>query len=693
MQDFISENSTTIVVSTVVFCLCSLCTAVMTRDGAATAKKSSKKPQGQPQPKWHVLQALNYVVLAVFVSSITYAVFNYRKLVADSQPMGGAMDHSISSSPLTSMFFPLMVLWTVCLAYFFGFFGISFLDTEALGESPSSFGLQETARQADAAEAAENARALKKPAAVSAQTHMPPKTQTPVGVAVPTPRNDTPICAERAVAASSQQNRPRASSAHVTEGGGGAGEAGSIHEEVDYTTLTDEEILKDLIGGNLKDYQLEKKLGDYERAVSLRRMLYENILDKKLDLIPFAGYDYNKVFGANCEIVIGYVPLPVGVVGPLVINGEPIYVPMATTEGCLVASTNRGCKAISAAGGCQAVLLKDAITRAPCLRLPSAMRAAAVKRWAAVPDNYLRLEEAFNSTTGFGRLESVDCTIAGRNVYMRFCCMSGDAMGMNMVSKGCLKAIEVLELEFPDLVLVAISGNMCTDKKPAAINWILGRGKSIVVESVIPDRIVKTVLKSSVHDMIETNKQKNHIGSAMAGSIGGFNAHAANIVSAVFLATGQDPAQNVESSNCLTIMEYAEDGQSLHVSVTMPSIEVGTVGGGTHLPAQAGCLDICGVRGAAKGPNALPGDNSRKLAMIVGSAVLAGELSLIAALAANHLVRSHMQHNRKPTEAAPTAMEQHAAILRKTASMPEISSVSFAQHQQAAAANTSSSAV
>ena len=112
----------------------------------------------------------------------------------------------------------------------------------------------------------------------------------------------------------------------------------------------------------------------------------------------------------------------------------------------------------------------------------------------------------------------------------------------------------------------------------------VGRGKSVVCEAVIPDSIVRNTLKSSVHDMIETNKQKNHIGSAMAGSIGGFNAHAANIVTAVFLATGQDPAQNVESSNCMTIMEYAEDGKSLHVSVTMPSIEVGTVGGGTHLP-------------------------------------------------------------------------------------------------------------
>jgi hydroxymethylglutaryl-CoA reductase (NADPH) len=172
----------------------------------------------------------------------------------------------------------------------------------------------------------------------------------------------------------------------------------------------------------------------------------------------------------------------------------------------------------------------------------------------------------------------------------------------------------------------------------------------------------------------------------MAGSIGGFNAHAANIVTAIYLATGQDPAQNVESSNCLTIMEYADDGISLHISVTMPSIEVGTVGGGTHLSAQNNCLDICGVRGASR---ISAGDNSRQLAMIVASGVLAGELSLMAALAANHLVRSHMQHNRKPTTtaAAPApasastgeggatasgAAHGQATMLRRNASMPDV---------------------
>jgi hydroxymethylglutaryl-CoA reductase (NADPH) len=612
-DEFFLEHGTAVIISSILFGLFAFVTSSVTNNNK---KSDDLKSKIKPQPKWGVLRFCNYIVLAIFIGSITFATLNYKKVLM--QPVG-------SASPLTHMFFPCMVLWTCCLAYFFGFFGISLIDTDEISESPSSFGLEDAQRQAKNAEKSIKQKEV-----------------------IPVSRNDTPICAEG--------KQPIVNS-----------------EELNYETMSDDEVLGYLLAGNLKDYQLEKKLGDYERAVKLRRGLYENILDNKLDLIPYSGYDYNKVFGANCEIVVGYVPIPVGIVGPITMNKEPIYIPMATTEGCLVASTNRGCKAISVSGGCNAILLKDGITRAPCIRMPSAVRAAAVKHWVANKDNYALLATAFNSTTGYGKLESCEATVAGRNVYLRFCCMSGDAMGMNMVSKGCLKAIETLEVEFPDLILIAISGNMCTDKKPSAINWILGRGKSVVIEATIPEKIVTSVLKSSVHDMIETNKHKNHIGSAMAGSIGGFNAHAANVVTAVFLATGQDPAQNVESSNCLTIMEYADDRKSLYVSVTMPSIEVGTVGGGTHLPAQAGCLEICKVRGAAKGENAMPGDNARQLALIVGSAVLAGELSLMAALAANHLVQSHMQHNRKPQAVVSEAPAKAiVSNMRKTASMPII---------------------
>jgi hydroxymethylglutaryl-CoA reductase (NADPH) len=227
-------------------------------------------------------------------------------------------------------------------------------------------------------------------------------------------------------------------------------------------------------------------------------------------------------------------------------------------------------------------------------------------------------------------------------------------MGMNMISKGTEKALAHLSAVFPTMQLISVSGNYCTDKKPAAINWIEGRGKSVVSECVISGKIVESVLKTTVERLVRVNTSKNLIGSAMAGSIGGFNAHAANIVTAIFLATGQDPAQNVESSNCITLMErylsshlYASvnDGKDLYLSCTMPCIEVGTVGGGTSLPAQSASLGLLGVKGANREN---PGANAQGLAMIVCASVLAGELSLLSALAAGHLVKSHMEHNRKP---------------------------------------------
>eukprot|EP00968_Pinguiococcus_pyrenoidosus_P029095 scaffold8305_cov229-Pinguiococcus_pyrenoidosus.AAC.2 len=332
------------------------------------------------------------------------------------------------------------------------------------------------------------------------------------------------------------------------------------------------------------------------------------------------------------------------------LDGEPVFVPMATTEGCLVASTNRGCKAISACGGARSRVLKDGITRAPCIRMPDTMAAADLKAWVETPANFALVQEAFNSTTNYGRLVSCTPTVAGRNVYLRCVCFAGDAMGMNMVSKGCLKVIDLLQEHFPDMELVAISGNVCCDKKPAAINWIEGRGKSVVVEATITADVVRKTLKTTVDAMVEANRQKCLIGSAMAGSVGGFNAHAANIVAAAFLATGQDPAQVVESANCITLMEAIDvEGQTekaLLMSVTMPSLEVGTVGGGTSLPAQRACLEAMNCAGASKAPNA-PGTNAQALARAIGAAVLAGEMSLMAALASNQLVRAHMTHNRK----------------------------------------------
>nr|GMC98977.1 3-hydroxy-3-methylglutaryl-coenzyme A reductase 1-like [Ipomoea batatas] len=188
-----------------------------------------------------------------------------------------------------------------------------------------------------------------------------------------------------------------------------------------------------------------------------------------------------------------------------------------------------------------------------------------------------------------------------------------------------------------------ILGNYCSDKKPAAVNWIEGRGKSVVCEAIIKEEVVKKVLKTNVASLVELNVLKNLTGSAMAGALGGFNAHASNIVSAVYIATGQDPAQNVESSHCITMMEPVNDGKDLHISVTMPSIEVGTIGGGTQLASQSACLNLLGVKGASRES---PGSNARLLATVVAGAVLAGELSLMSAISAGQLVSSHMKYNR-----------------------------------------------
>lgn len=347
--------------------------------------------------------------------------------------------------------------------------------------------------------------------------------------------------------------------------------------------------------------------------------------------------------GACCENVVGYMPVPVGVVGPLNLDGNPIHIPMATTEGCLVASTNRGCRALKDCGVNTAITY-DGMTRGPVIRLPSMHRATEVMRWLENKSNFEVVKTNFDSTSRFARLQRLHIRIAGRLLYIRFVAKSGDAMGMNMLSKATEFSLRRMLDIFPDMEILSLSGNFCTDKKPAAVNWVEGRGKSVVAEAIVPAFIVKTVLKTSTSALVDLNISKNLIGSSMAGSIGGFNAHAANIITAIYIATGQDAAQNVGSSNCITLMEpWGRDGEDLYITCTMPSIEVGTVGGGTVLTAQGACLEMLGVRGPHP---TCPGENASQLARIVCGAVLAGELSLMSALAAGHLVRSHLRHNR-----------------------------------------------
>ena len=337
--------------------------------------------------------------------------------------------------------------------------------------------------------------------------------------------------------------------------------------------LNDDEILDLTVQGKIPGYALEKtldspgqmtKLQSLTRAVKIRRGLVsrtpataETTSRLARSKLPYEDYNYENVHGACCENVIGYLPLPLGVAGPLTVDGQSFYLPMATTEGVLVASTNRGCKAINAGGGATTVLTGDGMTRGPCVGFSTLSRAGEAKNWLDSDEGWQVMKRAFDSTSRFARLQSTQTALAGTYLYIRFKTTTGDAMGMNMISKGVECALRVMSEEggFDDMNIISVSGNYCTDKKPAAINWIDGRGKSVVAEAIIPAEAVRKLLKSDVNALVELNIAKNLIGSAMAGSIGGFNAHAANLVAAMFLATGQDPAQVVESSNCITVMK------------------------------------------------------------------------------------------------------------------------------------------
>ncbi|MDV3104808.1 hydroxymethylglutaryl-CoA reductase (NADPH) [Thermococcus waiotapuensis] len=405
-----------------------------------------------------------------------------------------------------------------------------------------------------------------------------------------------------------------------------------------------EELVEKVASGEIKLHQVEEYTnGDKKLATEIRRKALEKKLGVKLDNIGHYSLDPNQLIGKNIENMIGVVQIPMGVAGPLKINGEyargEFYIPLATTEGALVASVNRGCSALTEAGGVKTTIIDDKMTRAPLLKCPDARKAREVAEWVKNNLDYLQ-EKAVSKITRHGKLRGVKPFIVGNNLYLRFEFETGDAMGMNMVTIASEEIMNVIEEEFPEVKYLALSGNLCVDKKPNALNFIEGRGKTVIAEAVIPREIVEKKLKTTPELIAEVNYRKNLIGSAQAGSYG-FNAHFGNIVGAIFLATGQDEAQVTEGSHGITLAEVTPEGD-LYISVTMPSLEIGTVGGGTRVPTQREALSIMGVAGGGDPP----GSNARKFAEIVAGAVLAGELSLLAAIAAKHLAKAHKELGR-----------------------------------------------
>jgi hydroxymethylglutaryl-CoA reductase (NADPH) len=418
---------------------------------------------------------------------------------------------------------------------------------------------------------------------------------------------------------------------HREDKGGGA-KAGHRDE-------SDTAILVKLKDGSLRLYELEKELPPID-AVRIRREYIGQETGASLDTIGTFSIDIERVVKRNCENMIGTVQVPVGVAGPIRVNGShaqgSYWLPLATTEGALVASVNRGCSAITKAGGADVRILHDGMTRAPVFATDSVTHAVQVCDW--VTAHHDELKAAAESTTSHGKLAGIVTFVAGTSVYARLEFDTKDAMGMNMVTIASGKVADLIA-EGTGARLIALSGNMCTDKKPAAINGILGRGRSVVAGVALSHELLMKVLKTDAKSIHEVNVRKNLVGSARAGAMG-FNAHAANVVAAMFIACGQDAAHSIDGSTCITTVDLTETG--VYVAVTLPSLPVGTVGGGTGVTTQQECLGILGVAGSGTPP----GTNAKKLAEIIGAAVLAGELSLLGAQAAHHLARAHQQLGR-----------------------------------------------
>jgi hydroxymethylglutaryl-CoA reductase (NADPH) len=377
---------------------------------------------------------------------------------------------------------------------------------------------------------------------------------------------------------------------------------------------------------------------DENQLARLRARVLEARSGRSLSSVSSTALDFERLVGRNIENPIGGVTIPVGVVGPIVVHGSvargEVYLPLATTEGALVASVNRGASATSKSGGVLVRILRDGMTRAPLFKTNSVDQSLEARGW--IEDNFVRLKGAAEETTRHGKLEAVQVFIAGSNMFVRFTFDTGDAMGMNMVTIATQRMCALIE-ENTHAKLVSLSGNMCTDKKPAHINSLLGRGKSVVAEARIKRDVVEKVLKTTPEEIVDVNMRKNMVGSSLSGSFAQ-NAHFANVLAASFIALGQDPAQVVECSQGSTFAEVRKD--ELYFSVTLPTLEVGAVGGGTWLNQQKELISITGALDAKEGLR------GKWLAEVIAAGTLCGELSLLGALSSNTLASSHAKLGR-----------------------------------------------
>jgi hydroxymethylglutaryl-CoA reductase (NADPH) len=334
----------------------------------------------------------------------------------------------------------------------------------------------------------------------------------------------------------------------------------------------------------------------------------------------------------NIEHFIGAAQVPLGVAGPLLVNGEhaqgQFYVPMATAEGTLVASYNRGMRLLHEAGGVTVTVTEDHMQRAPGFIFENARGARDFGNW--LDENFDAIKAAAEETTKSGRLKEIEQYSASRMLYTRFNYTTGDAAGQNLTGKATAAACKwIIENYAPGIEQFFLEANFATDKKTSQINVLNTRGKRVVAEAVIPNELIKRVMRSDTKLMFQA-RQTATLGGLMSG-VNNNGSHSANAITALFIATGQDAANVAESSAALVYTELREDGD-YYYSITIPSLIVATYGGGTGLPTQRECLEMMDCYGK---------DRVLKFAEIVGATVLCGELSLGAAVVAEEWVDAH----------------------------------------------------
>jgi hydroxymethylglutaryl-CoA reductase (NADPH) len=375
---------------------------------------------------------------------------------------------------------------------------------------------------------------------------------------------------------------------------------------------------------------------DYsESAIRARQQFVAQFTGKQLDHLKHYSFDPHILQG-NCEHFTGVAQIPVGFAGPIQINGEhaqgEYLIPMATTEGTLVASYNRGMQVLNQSGGVKCTVMVDAMQRAPVFVFEDARQARDFSHW--VQENIDKIRSEAEATSSVAKLRDIDTYLSNKFAFLRFNYATGDAAGQNMVGRATFAASSWILDQYKGVKRFYLESNFATDKKASQVNIMRTRGKRVTAEAVIKRDVLIQRMRVEPENLVY-HYQVANVGSIMSGANNN-GLHSANGITAMFIATGQDVANVSESSAGLMYAELTPE-KDLYMSITIPSLIVATYGGGTGLATQRESLELLGCYG---------GGGVRKFAEIVAGVVLAGEISLASAISSSDWVSSHEQYGR-----------------------------------------------